>query len=67
MRIPCPTCKRLGTVDKAMPAGTVMGYCGPNGERWPQETCQSCMGSGWVNDERPVKTDAQVQIDTLIG
>jgi hypothetical protein len=67
MRIPCPTCHRLGTVDKAYPAGTAMGYVGPNGECWPQETCQTCMGSGWVNDEKPVKTDAEKAIEITIG
>lgn len=66
MRVPCPTCNRLGRVPKAYPAGTAMSYCGPNGESWPHETCQSCMGSGWVNDDRPMKTDVQVQIDAII-
>lgn len=50
MLIRCPTCGGLGTVDKAYPTGTVMGYSGPNGESWPQEICQSCAGSGWCED-----------------
>lgn len=60
MRLPCPTCGRLGKVNKAFPAGTVMGYCGPNGERWPQETCQTCMGFGWVNAPSGFRTDEEV-------
>ena len=67
MRVPCPMCKRLGRVPKAYPDGTVMAYCGPNGESWPHETCQTCMGSGWVNDQQPMKTDTQIQIETIIG
>jgi len=47
-RCRCPTCKGLGTVNKAYPSGTIMSYSGPNGERWPQETCQNCNGSGWA-------------------
>lgn len=50
MLVRCPTCHGLGTINQAFPEGTVMGYCGPNGERWPQETCQSCGGSGWCED-----------------
>ena len=50
MLIRCPTCSGLGTVNQAYPAGTVMGYSGLRGERWPQEMCQSCSGSGWVED-----------------
>jgi hypothetical protein len=66
MTIPCPTCKRLGKVSKAFPAGTAMSYCGPDGERWPHETCQTCMGSGWVNDDRPIQTDAEKQISEYL-
>lgn len=59
MRVPCPTCGRLGRVPKAYPDGAVIGYCGMNGERVPHETCQSCAGTGWVNDERaPIRSDA---------
>lgn len=60
MRVPCPTCGRLGRVPKAFPVGAVIGYCGPNGERVPYETCQSCGGSGWVNDSNPARCDAEV-------
>jgi hypothetical protein len=44
-----------------------MGYSGPNGERWPQETCQTCMGAGWVNNDTAVKTDAEKQLADIIG
>ena len=60
MRIPCPTCGRLGRVPKAFPTGAVISYCGMNGERVPHETCQSCAGTGWVNDERHIRSDAAV-------
>lgn len=50
MVVPCPTCKRLGRVPKAFPPGTAMGYCGPNGERVPYESCRTCSGSGWIDD-----------------
>jgi len=53
MLIRCPTCKGLGRVPKAYPSGTVMMYSGPNGENWPHEPCQSCSGSGWVEDGTP--------------
>jgi hypothetical protein len=66
VRIPCPTCGRKGTVDKRFGPGVSMGYYNPNtGDTWPQETCQSCMGSGWVNDGTPIKTDAEVQIGSF--
>ena len=63
MRIPCPTCHRKGRVPIIHDGP--MCYSGRNGENWPHETCQTCMGSGWVNDATPIKTDAQVQIDGL--
>ena len=44
----CPVCHGLGSVEKSYPVGTLMGYCGPNGERWPHETCQNCNGQKWV-------------------
>lgn len=50
MRIPCPTCKRLGKIPKAFPDGTVLAYCGPNGEACPYEVCQTCGGEGWIED-----------------
>lgn len=66
MRIPCPTCDRLGRVPKRFGAGVAMGYYNPStGDTWPHEICQTCMGSGWVNDNAPVKTDAQVEIDWI--
>lgn len=48
MRTKCPVCGGLGTVNKSFGDGMVMGYCGPNGERWPQEICQNCGGAQWV-------------------
>jgi hypothetical protein len=63
MRVPCPTCGRLGRVPKAFPPGAVIGYCGPNGERVPYETCQSCGGSGWVEAGAAVRTDAETAND----
>ena len=62
MRIPCPTCHRKGRVPKIFDGP--MSYYNPHtGESWPHETCQTCMGSGWVNDSNPAKTDAEVQIE----
>lgn len=51
MRVRCPTCGGYGKVPKAYPAGTVMGYVGPDGENWPHELCQTCGMSGWVDVE----------------
>lgn len=55
MRLPCPTCKRRGTVDKAYPPGTLMMYCDKDGNRCPQEMCQTCNGSGWIYDGHDAK------------
>jgi hypothetical protein len=56
VRIPCPTCHRKGRVPKIFDGP--MSYYNPHtGESWPHETCQTCMGSGWVNDSNPAKTD----------
>lgn len=44
----CPTCAGKGTVDRVKGMPRVLSYCGPNGERCPQETCPNCYGSGWV-------------------
>lgn len=51
LRIPCPTCARLGRIPRAYPSGTVLMYCGPNGERVPYDICQTCGGSGWVIEQ----------------
>lgn len=56
MKVPCPTCKRLGRVPRAFPTGTVLAYCGLNGERVPYETCQTCQGEGWIGKDL---TDAE--------
>lgn len=56
MKLPCPTCHRLGTVPKTYPAGAMIGYCGPSGETVPHETCQTCNGSGWIEDGRHAKS-----------
>lgn len=63
MRVQCPTCGRLGRVPKVFPVGAAIGYCGPNGERVPYETCQTCGGSGWVNSNASVRTDHEVAND----
>lgn len=66
MRVPCPTCGRLGRLPKVYPDGAVIGYCGFNGEHVPYEKCQSCAGTGWVNDERaPIRSDAAVADDAM--
>lgn len=57
MKLPCPTCHRLGTVPKTYPAGAMIGYCGPNGETLPHETCQTCNGSGWIEDGRATRQE----------
>lgn len=48
MEVPCPTCHRKGRVIRADCIGVPMSYCGPNGERFPMETCRTCSGTGWV-------------------
>ena len=47
MKTLCPTCGGKGTIDDPQ-APNVLNYCGPNGERCPQVTCQTCDGSGWI-------------------
>ena len=47
MRKLCSVCNGKGTINDPVPSGP-MGYSGPNGESWPQVTCQNCGGSGWV-------------------
>ena len=48
MRGPCRVCGGVGTINVPMPAGTVMCYCGPNGEPWPQELCPNCAGQKYI-------------------
>jgi hypothetical protein len=53
MLIRCPTCHGKGRVPDMSHTGS-MCYCDPyTGESWPHEWCQSCAGSGWVEDGTP--------------
>lgn len=61
MRVPCPTCDRKGTVNVRHDGP--MCYVGPNGESWPQEMCQSCCGSGWVDQPERVRVTREMAID----
>lgn len=49
MRKLCPTCGGRGSIDNPKLQGP-MCYNGPNGETWPQVTCQTCCGIGWVEN-----------------
>ena len=51
MRILCPTCNGTGTISDPKCIGKCMCYSGPNGETIPQVMCQSCWGSGWVEQK----------------
>jgi DnaJ-class molecular chaperone len=62
MRVPCPTCDRLGKVPKALPPNTAMSYCGPNGERVPYEMCQTCNGQGWMEKRSDMEPGTFVAI-----
>lgn len=50
MLIRCPTCKGKGRVPSMGHTGSMSYYDPYTGENWPNETCQSCAGSGWVKD-----------------
>lgn len=50
MIVPCPTCGGIGRIAQPMPPGTVMMYCGPNGESWPMIGCRTCGGTGWIEN-----------------
>lgn len=53
---PCPTCKGKGSINDPACVGRVMGYYNPHtGDCCPQIMCQSCAGSGWVEDGTPVR------------
>lgn len=47
MRVLCPTCGGKGSIPDPKCSG-FMNYCGPNGETSPHVYCQTCGGSGWV-------------------
>ena len=46
----CPTCNGKGSIPDPKCIGIPMAYCGPNGERCPEVMCQSCNGSGWIEE-----------------
>jgi len=49
MRVLCPTCGGKKTIiDPTIPDGVAMGYCDGQGNSMPQVACQTCGGSGWV-------------------
>ena len=47
MRVKCPTCGGVGTINDPK-SGPTMCYSGPNGEICPQVVCQTCGSTGWV-------------------
>lgn len=49
MKILCPTCGGKGTIADPKLQGRAMCYAGPNGETCPQVYCQTCSGTGWVD------------------
>lgn len=52
MLIQCPTCGGRGSVPDPKCVGRAMLYYNPEtGNSCPHVTCQSCAGSGWVEDE----------------
>ena len=48
MRSLCPVCRGKGSINDPKMQGMMLAYCGPNGERVPQVTCQNCAGDGWI-------------------
>lgn len=49
VKVPCPTCKRKGTVTDPACFGKLIGYYNPHtGDRFPQVKCETCNGSGWI-------------------
>lgn len=49
VKVPCPTCKRKGTVNDHKYFGKAISYYDRNGNRCPQEKCRTCNGEGWVD------------------
>lgn len=47
-KVLCLTCNGKGTIDDPKCYGQLIGYCGQNGERFPQVTCETCAGTGWI-------------------
>ena len=64
MLIRCPTCGGKGRVPSARFSGPMMYYNPITGDSWPHETCQSCAGSGWVEDGGPVRRAPVAPSDT---
>ena len=59
MRVLCPTCGGKKTItDPTIPDGVAMGYCDGQGNSMPQVACQTCGGSGWV--EQPQDKERSV-------
>ncbi len=50
MKVLCPTCGGKGAIPNPKCVGLTMSYCGPNGEAVPYVCCQTCGGTGWVNE-----------------
>ena len=51
MKILCPTCHGKGTIDDPKCYGKVMCYLDEDGNAFPQVPCQTCGGSGWVEQQ----------------
>jgi len=52
MKILCPTCQGKGSIPDPRCIGIVMSYSGPNGESCPYIICQTCNGTGWIEEEK---------------
>ena len=60
----CNACGGVGKIYEPMPAGTIMGYSGPNGEKWPMIHCNNCFGSGFIPDDSvDVKANIIIRIE----
>jgi hypothetical protein len=50
MTILCPTCGGRCKIPDPKLVGKIMGYSGPNGESCFLIICQTCAGTGWVEN-----------------
>ncbi len=47
----CPTCRGKGTIpDPEIGSDVIMSYYDAQGNSWPQVTCRTCGGSGWIQE-----------------
>lgn len=50
MTVLCPTCHGRKTIDDPTIRGS-MAYYDAQGNTWPQVCCQTCFGTGWVEEQ----------------